>query len=220
MNWVMSLWRSTIGKKAVMAVTGLIGIGFVIGHMSGNLLAFQGQEAIDSYAASLREIGGGAALWAIRTVLLLAVILHVVAAFQLTRRKQTARGRGYEKVDPQVSTWASRTIRIGGVFLLVWLVFHILHFTVGTVHPQFVHLRPFHNLTTAFSNPLIVAFYLVAMLFLGLHLYHGAWASMRTLGVFRASAHPLQRRLPTIIAIVLALGFSAVPLAILFGIIA
>lgn len=220
MNWVMSLWGSTIGKKVVMAVTGLVGIGFVIGHMTGNLLVFQGQEAIDAYAASLREIGGGTVLWAVRAVLVAAVILHVVAAFQLTRRKQAARPQSYEKSEPQVSTWASRTIRIGGVFLLVWLVFHILHFTVGTVHPDFVHLRPFHNLTSAFSNPFVVAVYLVAMVFLALHLYHGAWASMRTLGIFKGSAHPLQRRLPTIIAIVLALGFSAVPLAILFGIIA
>lgn len=219
MNWALSIWRSTIGKKAVMAVTGLIGIGFVIGHMAGNLLAFRGEEAINSYAVSLREVGGGVAIWLIRAVLLAAVILHVVAAFQLTRRKQHARGSGYQKYDPQVSTWASRTIRIGGVVLLVWLVFHILHFTIGTVHPQFIHLQPFHNLTTAFTNPLIVAFYLIAMVFLGLHLYHGAWASMRTLGIFRASTQPLRRQLPTIIAIVLALGFSAVPLAILFGII-
>lgn len=217
MNWARAFWRSTIGKKAVMAVTGLIGIGFVIGHMAGNLLVFQGAEAIDAYAVSLRELGGGVALWVVRIVLIAAVVLHVTAAWQLTRRKQTSRPRGYEKMEPQVSTWASRTIRIGGVLLLVWLVFHILHFTIGTVHPDYVHLRPFHNLTTAFRNPLIVAFYLLAMLFLGLHLYHGAWSSMRTLGIFKGSAQPLQRRIPTILAIVLALGFSAVPLAILFG---
>lgn len=219
MNWALSFWRSTIGKKAVMAVTGLIGIGFVIGHMLGNLLVFRGAEAINSYAVSLREIGGGAALWLARLVLLAAVILHVTAAFQLTRRKQLARPQGYRKHEPQVSTWGARTIRIGGVILLVWLGFHILHFTVGTVHPDFIHLNPFHNLTTAFSNPLIVGFYVLAMVFLGLHLYHGAWSSLRTLGINKASAQPLHRRIPTILAILLALGFSAVPLAILFGII-
>lgn len=220
MNRAMSFWRSSIGKKVVMAVTGLIGIGFVIGHMAGNLLVFRGAEAIDSYAVGLRELGEGAAIWVVRAVLIVAVILHVIAAWQLTRMKQAARPRGYEKVKPQVSTWAVRTMRVGGVLILVWLVFHILHFTIGTVHPQFIHLRPFHNLTTAFTNPLIVAFYLLAMLFLGLHLYHGAWSSMRALGLFRASEQPLHRRIPLILAIVLALGFSAVPLAILFGLIA
>lgn len=219
MNSLLLFWRSTIGKKVVMAVTGLIGIGFVIGHMTGNLLSFQGAEAIDSYAIGLRELGHGAPLWIIRGVLVAAVILHVTAAFQLTRMKQVARPHGYEKMKPQVSTWGVRTMRFGGVLLLVWLVFHILHFTIGTVHPQFIHLRPFHNLTTAFTNPLIVGFYLVAMVFLGLHLYHGTWASLRTLGVNKASTHPLRRRIPTILAIVLVLGFASVPLAIFFGII-
>lgn len=219
MNSLLLFWRSTIGKKVVMAVTGLIGIGFVIGHMSGNLLSFQGAEAMDAYAVWLRELGHGAPLWIIRGVLVAAVILHVTAAFQLTRKKQVARPHGYEKLKPQVSTWGARTMRVGGVLLLVWLVYHILHFTIGTAHPQFMHLRPFHNLTTAFTNPVIVVIYLVAMVFLGLHLYHGAWSSLRTLGVNKASVNPLHRSISTILTVIIVLGFSAIPIAIFFGII-
>lgn len=219
MNSLLLFWRSTIGKKVVMAVTGLIGIGFVIGHMSGNMLSFQGAEAMDGYAVWLREIGHGAPLWIVRGALVAAVILHVTAAFQLTRKKQLARPHGYEKMTPQVSTWGARTMRIGGALLLVWLVYHILHFTIGTAHPQFIHLQPFHNLTTAFSNPVIVGIYLVAMVLLGLHLYHGAWSSLRTLGINQASMDPLRRRIPTILTIIIVIGFSAIPLAIFFGII-
>ena len=217
MNTLLSFWRSTIGKKVVMGVTGLIGLGFVIGHMAGNLQAFSGEEKIDAYGAllhgPLHEL-----LLVARVVLIAAVILHITAAYQLTMLSRAARPVDYAARKPQVSTLASKTLRWGGVLLLVFIVFHILHFTTGAVHPDFVEGRVYRNLSTGFAVKWVAAFYLVAMLALGMHLYHGAWSSMRTLGLAKQSAHPLKRYLPVALAIVISLGFAVIPLAFLLGI--
>ena len=134
MSRLQRLWDSSVGKKAVMAVTGLIGVLYVIGHMVGNLQIFQGSERINAYGrmlhGPLNEL-----LWAVRVVLVLAVVLHVVAAWQLTMRDRAARPVAYARRVPQVSTLASRTMRWGGVLLLVFIVVHILHFTTGTIRP-------------------------------------------------------------------------------------
>ncbi len=208
-------WQSTIGKKVVMAVTGIIGVLFVIGHMSGNFLMFKGQEAMHEYALLLRT--SMPLLWAVRVALIAAVVLHVVSAYQLTMRARAARPQDYATRRPQVTTLAAKTIRWGGVLLLVFLVFHILHMTTGTVHPQFTHLDPYNNLRIGLGNPLVAAFYVLAMGALGLHLYHGSWAAVRTLGAAPSSPHPLKRRLALVLAIVVALGFMIIPLATLAG---
>src|SRR5689334_12242433 len=129
--FLVNFYRSTIGKKIIMAVTGLIGVGFVIAHMAGNLQAFIGAEKLNTYAHFLH---GPAAevVWIQRVVLLVAVVLHVLMAWQLTRRAKAARPVSYHERSPQVSTWSSRTMRWGGVFLLLFIVFHLLHFTTGT----------------------------------------------------------------------------------------
>ena len=215
MNWVLNFWRSTIGKKVVMGVTGLIGVGFVIGHVTGNLLVFKSPEAMNEYAAMLKSLGG--LLWLARLVLIGAVVLHVTAAWQLSRMSNAARPVGYERRNPQVSTLASRTMRWGGLLVLVFIVFHILHFTVGSVHPSFSHTDVYRNIVIGFSNPVIVAFYVAAMLALGLHLYHGAWSSVRTLGLSSPSKQPLRRFLPTVIAVLVTAGFISIPLAVLLG---
>lgn len=217
MNTLLTFWRSTIGKKVVMGVTGLIGLGFTIGHMAGNLQAFSGAEKLDAYAALLQGPLHEIVLIA-RVVLVLAVILHIVAAYQLTMLSRAARPVGYVKRTPQVSTLASRTLRWGGVLLLVFLVFHILHFTIGSVHPDFVAGKVYQNLVTGFAVKWVAVFYLVAMIALGMHLYHGAWSSMRTLGVSNRSAHPLKRYLPVVLAVVISFGFAAIPLAFLLGV--
>jgi succinate dehydrogenase / fumarate reductase, cytochrome b subunit len=217
MNTLLTFWRSTIGKKVVMGVTGLIGLGFVIGHMAGNLQAFSGAEKIDAYGALLHGPLHEVLLIA-RVVLIAAVILHVTAAYQLTMMSRAARPVDYANRKPQVSTLASKTLRWGGVLLLAFLVFHILHFTIGTVHPDFVEGRVYRNLSTGFAVKWVAAFYLMAMVALGMHLYHGAWSSMRTLGLAKQSAHPLKRYLPVALAIVISLGFAVIPLAFLLGI--
>jgi succinate dehydrogenase / fumarate reductase cytochrome b subunit len=225
--WALTLYRSTIGKKAIMAVTGLILVGFVIIHMLGNLQVFIGPAKMNAYSAFLK--GLGELLWLARLILLAAVILHVTAAWQLTQIKNRARPIGYTRREPQVSTVASRTMRWGGVLLLVFIVFHILHFTTGTVfpvasrpdamYPAFSHTDVYGNVISAFRTPWVVSFYVVAMLFLMLHLFHGAWSSMRTLGLSKPSRHPLHRRVATVIALVVWLGFTAVPVAVFLGVI-
>lgn len=217
MNTLLSFWRSTIGKKVVMGVTGLIGLGFVVGHMAGNLQAFSGEEKIDAYGALLHGPLHELLLLA-RVVLIAAVVLHITAAYQLTMHSRAARPLDYANRKPQVSTLASKTLGWGGVLLLVFIVFHILHFTVGTVHPDFVAGRVYRNLSTGFAVKWVAAFYLVAMVALGMHLYHGAWSSMRTLGLARQSAHPLKRYLPVALALVISVGFAAIPLAFLVGV--
>ena len=217
MNTLLTFWRSTIGKKVVMGVTGLIGLGFVIGHMAGNLQAFSGAEKIDAYGAllhgPLHEI-----LLVARVVLILAVILHVVAAYQLTMISRAARPIDYAARKPQVSTLASRTLRWGGVLLLVFIVFHILHFTIGSVHPAFVEGKVYQNLASGFEVKWVAVFYLVAMIALGMHLFHGAWSSLRTLGLAQQKAEPLRRYLPIALAVIISLGFAAIPLAFLLGV--
>lgn len=208
-------WQSTIGKKIVMAVTGIIGILFVLGHMSGNFLMFKGQGAMHDYALLLRT--SMPLLWAIRLGLLAAVALHALAAYQLTMISRAARPQAYAQRRPQVTTFAARTIRWGGVLLLVFIVFHILHMTLGTVHPQFTHLDPYNNVRIGLANPAVAAFYILAMAALGLHLFHGTWAAVRTLGAARPSPQPLKRRLALVLAIVVAGGFIAIPVASMAG---
>src|ERR1700704_3853453 len=133
MGSLRGFYASMVGKKVVMGVTGLIGIGFVIIHSLGNLLIFRGPAAINSYSHFLKSTGE--LLWAVRIVLIVAVVLHVIAAVQLTRQSRAARPIGYAKRDPQAATLASRTMRWGGALLLVFIVVHILHFTTGTIRP-------------------------------------------------------------------------------------
>ena len=221
-----NFYRSTIGKKLIMAVTGLIGVGFVIAHMAGNLQAFVGAEKLNAYGALLH---GPLAelLWVARVVLIVAVVLHVLMAYQLTVRSRAARPAAYEKRAPQVSTWASRAMRWGGVLLLVFIVLHILHFTTGQVDPANWEGRRdaagrhdvYGNLVASFHLWWVALFYIVAMIFLGLHLYHGAWSSVRTLGYASPSPRPLRRRIALVVAIVVWLGFTVVPLAVIAGVI-
>ena len=158
-------------------------------------------------------------LWIARGGLLVALVLHVIAAYQLTRRKQIARPVGYAGQDAQVSTVAARTIRWGGVLLLVFVVLHLLHLTFGTIHPAFDHKDVYGNLVAGFQIWWVTLLYLAAMVGLGLHLYHGTWSSIRTLGLTRPSGDPLKRRVATVLAWALYLGFSIVPIAVLAGIV-
>jgi succinate dehydrogenase / fumarate reductase cytochrome b subunit len=222
--WPLQFYRSTIGKKIIMAVTGLIGVGFVIGHMAGNLQAFVGRDKLNAYGALLHG-PLGELLWLVRLVLIVSVLLHILMAYQLTMRSRAARPVGYGVRRPQVSTWASRTMRWGGVLLLLFIVFHILHFTTETVDPGSWRDRldaagrrdVYGNIVASFHVWWVTAFYVLAMIFLGLHLYHGAWSSVRTLGYAKPSPHPLHRRIALFIAAIVWLGFTVVPLGVLAG---
>jgi succinate dehydrogenase / fumarate reductase cytochrome b subunit len=212
------LWDSSVGKKVIMAVTGLIWLAYLIIHVLANLLVFQGPAKINAYSAFLHGTGG--ALWAARLVLIAALVLHITAAVQLAARSQEARPTGYVAGrKPQVSTFASRTIRWGGALILIFLVYHILHFTVGTAHPNFIEGDPYHNVASGFHNPLVVGFYLIAMASVGLHLYHGVWSSGRSLGLSPPSPHPLRRTLALVLALLIWLGFTVIPIAVYAGVV-
>ncbi len=222
----LAFYRSTIGKKIIMGVTGLIGIAFVILHMAGNLQAFAGPRKLNAYGAMLHgplnEL-----LWVLRIILIVAVILHVLMAYQLTMRSRAARPIGYEHREPQVSTLAARTMKWGGVLLLAFIIFHILHFTTQTVDPAGMRGMTdvagdrdvYGNIVASFQIWWVAVFYIAAMIALGLHLYHGAWSSIRTLGYAKASPNPLHRRIALVVAIVVWLGFTLVPLGVIAGII-
>jgi succinate dehydrogenase / fumarate reductase, cytochrome b subunit len=220
------IYDSTVGKKIIMAVTGLIGVGFVILHVAGNLQAFAGREKINAYSALLHG-AGAELLWLVRVVLIVAVVLHVIMAVQLTQRARAARPVGYHERDPQVSTLASRTMRWGGALLLVFIVLHLLHFTTRQVDPGHWARRfdaagrydIYGNIVASFRIWWVSAFYLLAMMALGLHLWHGVWSFGRSLGVAKPTPHPLRRRIAPILAIALWLGFSLVPIAVLAGVI-
>ncbi|MGH7677551.1 MAG: succinate dehydrogenase cytochrome b subunit [Gemmatimonadaceae bacterium] len=223
---MLNIYRSTVGKKVIMAVTGLIGIAYVILHMAGNLQVFAGREKINAYAALLHG-PGAELLWLVRVVLLVAVVLHVVAAYQLTRLARRARPIAYQKRDPQVSTLASRTMRWGGGLLLVFIVLHLLHFTTRQVDPAGWANRVdgsgrydiYGNVVASFRIWWITAFYLAAMAALGLHLWHGLWSFGRSLGVAQPSDQPLKRRFAILLAVIIWFGFSVVPIAIISGVI-
>jgi succinate dehydrogenase / fumarate reductase cytochrome b subunit len=220
MSALGKFWDSAVGKKIVMGATGLILVGFVIVHMAGNLQLFMGAERFNGYSKLLKhdiiEL-----TWIVRITLLAAVTLHVAAAYQLVQRTKLARAIDYHDRQPQVSTYASRTMRWGGIYLLVFIVLHLLQFTVGykPLLPEFSETGAYGNVIITFQRLQYSVFYLGAMFFLALHLYHGAWASFRTLGLARPSADPLHRRLALVIAIVVPVGFSILPLSIMLGLV-
>ena len=218
MRLILNFWHSTIGKKIVMAITGLIGVGFVIGHMLGNLQVFAGPGRFNAYAHFLKSLGE--LLWLARAILLAAVILHVIAAVQLSRRRLSARPVGYAGGSQrEVSTFASRTIRWGGALLFVFIVFHIMHFTTLQIFRDYSETDVYSNVVRGFSHWWVTLFYVIAMAFLGLHLYHGAWSSMRTIGASKPSANPLRRTIALGIAVIVWAGFTSIPVAVYFGVV-
>ena len=208
---------SSIGRKVIMAVTGLILFGFVIGHLVGNLQVYQGPEKLNHYGELLRKFGP--LLWTARIVLLVAVGLHIWAAYSLTRSNRRARRIGYDSFTPQASTYASRTMRWSGVLILLFVVYHLLHFTFGShvVHPDFIHGDIYHNFIVGFQNPLVSFFYIVSMLALGLHLYHGAWSTLQTMGASYPALDRVRRGLAGAIAALIVLGNISMPVAVLAG---
>ena len=210
---------STIGRKVIMAVTGAILFGFVLAHMLGNLQVYLGPEAMNNYAVFLRQVLHGTGLWIARVVLLVAVVLHIWSAASLTLTSRRARPEGYRKEKWKESTYASRTMRWGGVILLLFVIYHLLHFTTGTLHQSFIEGDVYHNFVAGFRNVWVSAFYIFAMLAIGLHLRHGLWSMCQTLGV----SHPRYIRMAHvgawIFAAIVVIGNISFPLAVLAGIV-
>ena len=209
--------RSSIGLKLIMALTGVILSGFVLGHMVGNLKTFEGPEALNAYARLLRI--EPPLLWTVRFVLLASVGLHIWAYLLLTRDSGKARGQGYRVTKYRESSFASRSMRLTGPLLLAFIIFHILHLTTGTFLKDPKEGDVYHNLVSGLRVVPVAIFYLIAMAALGLHLWHGIWSLFQTLGASQPRYHSLGRRVATVFTLVVVLGFAAIPLSILAGVV-
>ena len=210
-------YDSTIGKKAVMAVTGLILFGYLVVHMLGNLQFFIGKETMDHYAEMLH--GNPALLWTARTVLLVSVVLHIWAWIQLAALKREARPVGYVKRANVQASLGSRTMWLSGPIIAAFVIFHLLHLTTGTIHPHFVELHPFENLVTGFLVVPFALIYIAAMVFIGFHLSHGIWSMFQSMGLSHPRYTPAIKKFASIFSWILTAGFISVPLAVLTGLV-
>jgi succinate dehydrogenase / fumarate reductase cytochrome b subunit len=217
MTRALTFYNTSIGKKVVMAITGLILFGFVIGHMLGNLQVFIGANQMNAYAAMLRA--NAALLWGVRIVLLVAVILHIVAAVQLTRVSLRSRPKGYHYKDVIQADYAARTMRWSGPIIAVFVVYHLLHFTTGSVHPQFDLHDVYRNVISGFRVWPVALFYIIAMVALAFHLWHGVWSLFQTLGLINPKSDKIIHRLAAIATLAIAIGFISIPMAVLAGLI-
>ncbi|MFE4215488.1 succinate dehydrogenase [Streptomyces sp. NPDC056844] len=219
-----TLWDSSVGKKTIMAVSGLIMLGYLAVHMLGNLKIFFGSDEFNHYAHWLRTLGEPFlhyewALWIIRLVLVAAVVLHAVSAYQLSRRDLRARPTAYVHKKAR-SSYATRTMRYGGVILALFIVWHILDLTTGTVHTGgFQSGHPYQNVLDTFSTWYGNVIYIVAVLALGLHVQHGFWSAAQTLGAGSATRDRVLKTLANLLAAALTVGFISVPVAVMTGLV-
>jgi succinate dehydrogenase / fumarate reductase cytochrome b subunit len=216
---VATLLGSSIGKKAVMAATGVILVGFVMGHMAGNLQVYLGPEPLNHYGEFLRTLLHGAGIWIARGTLLAAVGLHIWAAASLTIDNRSARPVAYRRRAHTESTYASRTMVWSGPILALFVVYHILHLTIGAAHGSFVEGDVYHNVVAGFQVAPVSAFYIVAMLALGMHLYHGIWSMLQTLGLSHPKWNGLRFAASAGITLIVVAGNISIPVAILVGLV-
>lgn len=214
--------RSSIGRKLIVAVTGLLLLGFVFGHLAGNLLIFAGPEALNAYAKKLRDLGW--LLWAMRIGLIATVLVHILVSIQLARENRAARPIGYAMQRRRETTLAGRTMVLSGLVLLVFIVYHLLHFTFRITHPELAHLTDAlgrHDVYTmvvrSFHSLPLSAFYIVAMALLTLHLSHAVSSSAQTLGLSNERTLRRLGLVSKLIAVLIFVGYSVIPVAILLG---
>ena len=208
------LWRSTVGRKALVAASGLLLWLWVVLHVAGNLTLFSGPAAADGYAAALRTTP--AALWAVRAGLAAAAIVHVAGVVSLARVDRAARPR-HQAPGRRAATVAARSMRAGGVLLLAFVVYHLLHLTIGLFHPGFLPGHVYDNVVRGLRSPWIASIYVAAAVLLGLHLFHGLWAAARSLGVWPEGAARRRRPAVALVSAAVAVGFASVPLAVVAG---
>lgn len=214
MNPVALLWRSSVGKKAMTSASGVVFFAWICLHVLGNLTAFSGAAAMNGYAASLRH--AAPLLWLSRLVLFAAVALHVISSLSLAKTARAARPR-YVTRRRRGATFASRSLRVGGPMLLGFLVFHLAHLTFGVAIPRFAAGKVYENVVSALGSPWTAAVYVLASALVGLHLNHALYATRTSLGIAPPSAGNLRRPLAAAVALAVALGFAAVPLAVALG---
>jgi len=225
-NWFSELYRSTVGKKYVMALSGLVLMGYVLVHMIGNLKIYLGAADLNAYAEWLRAIGApalphGTALWVVRVVLIVAVALHGHAAYSLTMANRRARSVGYQSKRHYVAAdFAARTMRWGGIIIALFIVFHLLDLTWGVVNPDFESGNVYHNVVASFQRWPVSLFYILANLALGLHLYHGVWSLFQSMGWSSRRMNHWRRYVAVVFAVVVVGGNITFPVAVLTGVVA
>lgn len=227
MRWLSELWGSTVGKKLIVAITGVILAAYVILHMLGNLKTLQGwgegEPAINTYAEWLRTFGEPVIpregiLWTVRVILLAAFVIHIVGVSQLIGRNRAARPEGHKQAKRIKRTLAARTMALSGFVLLAFVVFHVLQFTTLTIEPTaLAEGAVYQNLYNAFQEWWLVALYVGAVLLLGLHLRHALWSVLQTHGFDKPNRNPSFRRGANATALLVTVGFAIVPIAILAG---
>lgn len=221
-SWLTVFYRSAIGKKAVMALTGVFLFGWIFLHMLGNLKVYTGAEHYNAYAQFLITMGApllpnkGALILA-RSLLLLAAILHIIAATQLTIMNRKARPIDYREREYVAGSYAARTMRWGGVIILLFVFYHLGHLTFGKFHPDFIEGDVYHNFVTGFQVWWVSAFYIIANLALGMHLYHGLWSMFNSLGLNHPGFNPWKRMFATAFALVVTAGNISFPIAVMTG---
>ena len=226
MKMIANLFRSSLGKKFVMAVTGFILFGFVLGHLAGNLQIFFGPETINRYGKFLHE--NVELLWPVRIILVAVVGLHVWAAIAVSLENKAARPVAYAEYKPVGSTYASRTMLMSGIILFVFLIYHLLHYTVqmpavnltGKDFTKMVeggHTDVFAMMVTGFRQPFVSLFYVVGVGLVCLHLSHGVSSMFQSLGWKNEAYRPILDRLAHIVAVLIFFGYISIPIAILLG---
>jgi succinate dehydrogenase / fumarate reductase, cytochrome b subunit len=218
-NRAPGFWASTVGKKIVMAVTGLILFGFVIAHLAGNLQVFEGPAKLNAYGAFLHSIGE--LLWPARIILLVCVTLHIVATVQLALRKKATRPVGYSRKKAIASSYASRTMYWSGPIVLAFIIFHLLHLTAGYIHPGAAYIEGdvYHNVVSGFQVWWVSLSYIVAISLLGLHLRHGLWSMFQSVGVHQPRLTIFLKQAALVIALLIVLGYISIPISVLLGLV-
>lgn len=221
--WPIRFYSTAVGKKWVMAITGIMLMGFVFAHMVGNLKMYLGAEHLDEYAHFLRTLlhplmPDEVMLWIMRLGLMGALLLHLHAAITLTQMNRRARTVSYQsKRDYIAANFASRTMRWSGVIVLCFIVFHLVDLTIGKGGATFTYGEVYANVDASLSRPLVAGFYIVANLLLGIHLYHGAWSIFQSLGVNNPRYNVARRRFAQAFAATVVVGNVSFPIAVLAG---
>ena len=218
MQRALTLYRTTIGKKAIMAVSGAVLFGFLVVHLVGNLQIYLGPEKLNGYAEFLHRTKS--LLWGFRLVLLTAVVAHIWSAIALTSRNSDARPTPYHARQDAATNYAARTMVWGGFIVLIYIVYHLMHLTFGFA-PGYAHSATdvYGNMVHGFRNPLVTGFYVLAQVFVGMHLYHGAWSWFQSLGLSHPRWNEHRRTFALALSVLITVGNIAIPLSVLLGLV-
>jgi succinate dehydrogenase / fumarate reductase cytochrome b subunit len=224
--WIIEFYRSDVAKKWAMALSGIILLGYIAAHMLGNMKVYLGPTAINDYGEALRDLGGHLVprthlLWIMRAGLTAAFAIHIHAAYVLTRRNMRARGKIRYDAPRQylAADYASRTMRYSGVIVLLFLVFHLMDLTWGTVNPDFIRGDVYHNMVASFDRLPVAIVYIAANLALGLHILHGVWSLFQSIGANNPVYNRWRRYLAWGFTAVIVAGNLSFPIAVQLGII-